>query len=162
MRLAGVLWVELFFREEGGHLLNTKERLENPIFQPELPAGVSHLPSFTSAITALRSATSWVLHKMMKNTLRLEFPGGLSLFLLYTIREQQLWQSPEEKNSPVLSSFCSPQLWLQETYPSSLVQTFPCLFLTPHAAKLKTFSYMVVFRISAPFLILWRTQRSLP
>lgn len=85
VRAAGALLCLLFFREEGEHLLNVKERLGNTSFQPELPDGMSQPPSFTSIITALRSAMSWILRTMTRNASGLDFPGGQSLLLSHTL-----------------------------------------------------------------------------
>lgn len=131
----------------------------NPIFQPELPARVSHLPSFTSAITALRSAMSQVLHTMTRNASGLEFPGGLILFLLYTLRGQQLWYPLEGKNSQCSSISAPHSCGYRRHVQAVWYKHPPTSFLTPHLARLKTFSYVVFLRISAPFLILWRTWR---
>lgn len=82
---------------------------------------------------------SWVLHTMTRNASGLEFPGGLSLLLLYTLREQQLWHPVEGMNSSVLGSFCSPQLCLQETCPSSSVQTSLYFFFNSSCCQTKDF-----------------------
>lgn len=82
---------------------------------------------------------SQVLHTMTRNASGLEFPGGLILVPAIHTKGAAAMVPSGREEQPVLSNFCSPQLWLQETCPSSLVQTSPYFFFNSSSCQTEDF-----------------------